>query len=264
MIQQLARHLRSRFHPLYFARRNRLLAPLLKRLRIRAWARHPQVAFPYSIDLLRDASHLAAEDSEDLSLALLVEAIRGTKTPCLYDIGANLGIWSWMAKTAAPDCQVHLFEPFDGVLPHLEETIRLNRLAGVQLHPLALSDHTGVDTFRSNALDSTTGTLVEGIKTAGEKLYREKDRTVKIQTATLDSLDIVPGPTVIKIDVEGAEHLVIKGAIGTIEKHKPILFVETREQTLPPILSLLAHLYSHRRIESISGGAVENYLFTPR
>jgi len=56
-----------------------------------------------------------------------------------------------------------------------------------------------------------------------------------MDVVTVDSLNL-PGLDFMKIDVEGAEGLVIKGAADTIKKYKPVIFFEHNEQRIDPKL----------------------------
>ena len=60
-------------------------------------------------------------------------------------------------------------------------------------------------------------------------------RRMTVRTVTLDTLidrGEVPPPDVVKIDVEGAEALVLKGFLGALQKYKPILFIEIHSREL--------------------------------
>ena len=62
-----------------------------------------------------------------------------------------------------------------------------------------------------------------------------------IDIITLDSLQL-PGLDFLKIDVEGAEGLVIQGAAETIKKYKPVIFFEHNYQTIDPKVLGLEHI----------------------
>lgn len=69
-------------------------------------------------------------------------------------------------------------------------------------------------------------------------------------------VDKLPRIDLIKIDVEGAEHLVIEGAMKTIKKFKPkILFEAWNEENLNKVTKLLSKL--NYKVISIDG---DNYL----
>lgn len=144
----------------------------------------------------------------------------------IMDIGANVGWYSLhFARFINPSKgKVYAFEPVPHTYTELKRNIELNNLGGV------------VDTFNL-ALSYTEQTLEFFIpKTTGssaasqKKLFpNEENERVECQAIPLDifaqqqklhRLDLV------KCDVEGAELLVIRGALKTIQTHKPILMLE--------------------------------------
>jgi hypothetical protein len=62
-----------------------------------------------------------------------------------------------------------------------------------------------------------------------------------IKIRTLDSLDL-PGLDFLKIDVEGAEGLVLQGAAQTIKKYKPVIFFEHNDAKIDPKVVGLHHV----------------------
>jgi FkbM family methyltransferase len=110
---------------------------------------------------------------------------------------------------AAKHCQrVCAFEPEPRTRTHLEEHVLRNGLANVTVMPYALSS---VDGFASLQLGPETNSGMNRLN-PGSVAGRG---AVEVQTARADSLvraNWIPGPDVMKIDVEGAEGLVLEGA----------------------------------------------------
>jgi FkbM family methyltransferase len=119
----------------------------------------------------------------------------------VLDIGANIGVTAVIFAARAK--QVHAFEPS----PRALRLLRLNAGPNVTVHPVALSDKAGTVEFEE------TGMLD----------MSHFGKGISVPCLTLDELGIVPD--VIKIDVEGAEHLVLKGATKTLA-HSPVIFFE--------------------------------------
>jgi FkbM family methyltransferase len=120
----------------------------------------------------------------------------------VLDIGANVGFFTLLAsKLAGPDGHVHAFEPVPRNLHYLDQHIRLNGIANVSVHPLAIASASGSARFRSGQHPSM-GQLAG----AGE---------LHVVTASLDDL-IASGrirkPAFIKMDIEGAESEALRGA----------------------------------------------------
>lgn len=127
----------------------------------------------------------------------------------VYDIGASLGLYSTAAATVARGGSVIAFEPDPDTRRRLEETVERNALANVVVVPWAVSDREGETTL-----------YTEGASGLAPSMHRQKRRgapreSVRVPMRTLDDAVAsgeLPSPTVMKIDVEGAEGLCLAGA----------------------------------------------------
>jgi FkbM family methyltransferase len=84
----------------------------------------------------------------------------------------------------------------------------MNRRANVTVIQSALADYNGKTNFSSDGSQS--------------RIALQGD--IEVDCRTIDSLGLPP-PDVMKIDVEGAEILLVNGAADTIRTHRPILFM---------------------------------------
>jgi FkbM family methyltransferase len=139
----------------------------------------------------------------------------------IIDIGANIGYNSLMFSDYGP---VHAFEPIFHKVVQLN--IENNKLIHpIHIHPFALSD---VKRITDMYIPNKVGT--SGLRNyGGTSMYKTdgSDETTKtfVECHRLD--DIYKGtPSVIKIDVEGHEIEVLKGAENVIKKHMPTLLIE--------------------------------------
>lgn len=160
---------------------------------------------------------------EPVEFAALAAAARGAEV--IFDIGANIGYFSlhW-ASDLAPGGTVHAFEPVPTTFQRLARNVALNDLGGkivtnnkgVGSEPATLSfylpDFSGSGAASSRNLHPEENSAVFEAEVTTLDSY--------FGAAGLDRLDLV------KVDVEGAELLVVKGGLATIEAHKPILFLE--------------------------------------
>jgi FkbM family methyltransferase len=138
-----------------------------------------------------------------------------------FDIGANRGIWAGeMAKLTQT---VWAFEPNPKLFAVLERAAP----AGVDCRYLALSDAPGEARLLipgEAGRYSNQGASLNPAKVEGEPFME-----VVVEAARLDDLD--PPPTgFMKVDVEGHEMAVLKGAAGLIARDKPVMIVEAEER----------------------------------
>jgi FkbM family methyltransferase len=128
-----------------------------------------------------------------------------------FDVGAHIGEYALLASHAVQSSgEVHAFEPQPDTFAHLTNNVELNDLRNVSLNDCAVSDRNGeVDfTVRSEpSLSSMVGATEPPKKEAA-------GRTIKVPTRRLDDYCRERGcwPDLMKIDVEGAELLVLQGA----------------------------------------------------
>lgn len=137
----------------------------------------------------------------------------------LLDVGANVGMYTvWAAKTRG--VRVYAFEPESQNYAILNRNIYLNGLSEqVSAYCVALSDHTGFGQLYLSEL--VTGSSCH---TFGEPLdHNLRQRAVAFSqgcfSSTIDALieqNVMPVPQHIKIDVDGIEHSVIRGASKTL------------------------------------------------
>lgn len=131
------------------------------------------------------------------------------------DVGAANGLVLATIVRVAPRGRHIAYEPVADFHDELAA-----RFPQVDLRPIALSDRGGETTF-TYVRDRPT---VSGFRARD---YRDGGRdleTIRVRTARLDD-DLPEGyvPQLIKVDVEGAEELVFRGALETIRRHRPIV-----------------------------------------
>ena len=193
----------------------------------------------------------------------------------LIDVGASIGTFGVEIARTNPLVEVHAFEPVAATRDALIVNARKNGVAArVHVSHLALLDGVGsVNITRS----------LQGMNFV--VLDEAQDEVDRVDSGTLD--DYIEGHGIdrvdaLKIDVEGAELLVLKGGRRTLERDRPLLVVEIEEQwtrrfghRAVEVFDLLSELgYEHRcmvqwRAEP-STGTVErdlemssNFIFTP-
>jgi FkbM family methyltransferase len=127
------------------------------------------------------------------------------------DVGASVGAVLAQLVSLAPDGKHVAFEP----LPEFAERLR-ERFPAVEVHAAAVADAAGTATFAY---------VTERAATSG--LRSEDGERITVAVETLDeALAGKPAPQLVKVDVEGAEILVLRGARQTLVAAKPILVYE--------------------------------------
>jgi FkbM family methyltransferase len=136
----------------------------------------------------------------------------------IYDIGANIGLYTLLFAQDRGK-RVVSFEPSESVLPLLARNIELNDLRNVEVQPVLLSNYTGKCRF---TLDTVT--------TCASHVSAQNEPGQDYECWDLDSYILekhLPAPDVIKLDVEGHEMQILEGMKQTLERHRPIVYLES-------------------------------------
>jgi FkbM family methyltransferase len=137
-----------------------------------------------------------------------------------YDIGANYGFYTYLALEFCKE--VHSFEPIPNVFKYLHRNLE-NEPRAI-LNNVALLDSIGNVWIYVDKINTGESTVIKEIAQKKPKDHLEK---ITISTTTLDNyLKNHNNPTIIKIDVEGAESKVIEGGINFFMHNSPIIIME--------------------------------------
>lgn len=138
----------------------------------------------------------------------------------LLDLGASHGYYALLAaRLAGPTGAVVAFEPDPTNAAYLRQHVRCNRLEDrIDVRQIAISERSGTARFGGGSGTGTGRLLNDGATT--------------VQVASLDEVDLggAKNPTHIKIDVEGAELAVLRGAVQVIADARPMIFLSTHGQ----------------------------------
>jgi FkbM family methyltransferase len=214
--------LRQRFHPLHHLRRNRFMASRLLPLLDRPVARRLRdVRWPVWTRRIGHATYgIDSRIVEPGELALFAVLCRAYELRVLWDVGANMGLYSWLFLSRDPCAAATMFEPDPDNLALIDRTVETNGLDRVTVVRCAVSDRLGETDFATDPLTGHTGHLAD--VAVGDA------PTIKVPVVTLDHVAADrPPPDIVKIDVEGAEGRVFAGALSLLEKHQPIILFES-------------------------------------
>lgn len=180
----------------------------------------------------------------------------------VWDIGANVGVFSFAAAAVSQTGNIIAFEPDTFLVEVIKASRRLNGLGNVQVIPTAVAAEDGFAEFQiaergraSNSLSSAGGRSQMG---------GVRDRFL-VPTLSGESIKNYLGsaPKFIKIDVEGAELMVIKGLREVLSTAKPIIYVELSTETKAEATTILSDLGYSLDTPDDDGSRFGNYLFKP-
>lgn len=153
---------------------------------------------------------------DDVHLRLLVSFVLSPRSNCI-DVGSHQGAFLAEAVRVAPLGSHIAYEP----LPAFCERLR-SRFPQVDVRQAALSSRNGKAEF----------VVVQNLPAYSglqERRYPKRVELTKVQVETHRLDDYLPPayrPDLIKVDVEGAEHMVFEGALQTLCRWKPIVVFE--------------------------------------
>lgn len=224
----------------------RVLRPLAARLRVHprlgrlALALIPNVTLkidlpdigPFSIRMRQHRSYWlrGPQGTERVPFAMLRAMVR--PGDLVYDVGANIGLYTRMCAALGAG-EVIAFEP---VAANRELHGRNAALGGlrqrVRCLDVALSDRDEEADFQLDDMQSTSGTLdrvTGGAASEGRRNLDLAPRTAKVLCRKLDSLvsgGELPPPDLMKLDVEGAEAMVLRGGRNVLATHPVRIVLE--------------------------------------
>jgi FkbM family methyltransferase len=159
----------------------------------------------------------------------------------VVDVGANLGYYSLLAsRLVGPSGRVVALEPNSENCRLLLSSLRLNDITNVQLLPVAADRGRGWAYYSTHV--GSNGGLIEA-----DDLLSHPGNVVP--TFRLD--DLVEGPVgFLKMDVEGAEGRVVQGAARIIERDRPIVTTELKDEMLRRVsgISVAEYLGSFEKL----------------
>ena len=148
-------------------------------------------------------------------LDAFLEDTRGCRR--LVDVGSLYGVFALSFAHGRPGVRVLAVDPSAAAQDVLQANLRLSGATGITPLALALGDQAGA--LRMRPIWHHLEAVPETAHTAGD---------VIVPVRTLDALCSDQGfvPDAIKIDVEGFESAVLKGAEGVLRRARPLLFLE--------------------------------------
>jgi FkbM family methyltransferase len=147
----------------------------------------------------------------------------------VFDVGAHVGYYTLLSAVLIGNRgHVFAFEPFPRNLDYLRRHMLLNRITNVTILDCAVTDASGEIGFVPGPTTCTGHVAATG--------------SLNVRAISLDDLfvdRVIPMPNVIKIDVEGAELAVLRGAAGLLAEGRPTIFLSTHGEacTKNPVIN---------------------------
>jgi len=160
---------------------------------------------------------LVKNEIYDRQAAAAMERVLGSRSNCI-DIGSHNGEFLKVFLRLAPEGRHFAFEP----IPQLAQTLKAN-FPSVEVLDIALADRPGEATFYV----LPDAPALSGLSRRDFVRPHEARKEIKVRTESLDAAIPRNVPiALIKLDVEGAEGLVLSGAIDTIRRCRPYIVFE--------------------------------------
>jgi FkbM family methyltransferase len=152
----------------------------------------------------------------------------------VFDIGASNGVFSLqMSKIVGDDGQVFAFEPSSRLFPILQNHIKINNFTNITAEKIALTDKDGIEPIISQRLAS----FHDKIPVIEQEEVKCMTIDSYVKEKKLKRIDFF------KIDTDGKEYNIIKGAKDVLQKYCPIMIIEFSKNT--NVSGLVNLLLSH-------------------
>jgi FkbM family methyltransferase len=164
-------------------------------------------------------------------------------TSVVWDIGANVGVFTFAAAARCPLGRVVAFEPDAFLVACLRRSLAYceNCDLRVDVVPVAISERDGI----ARLFVAERGRSMNTIDASFAAQYGAREETI-VATLRLDTaLDHFLAPSFVKIDVERAENLVLRGADRLLRDARPVLFIEVSREPNEVEVRTLLHKHNY-------------------
>ena len=186
---------------------------------------------------------------QGLSSKIWVEPFKSEKHPFVVDIGANAGVFSYYLTLLNSRVKILAIEPLPEMAGRLSQFLEVQRKSDILINRCACSDREGKKKLHYSCSGDTKATLEDDMNRGSSNI------TVDIKQ--LDSMTkYVNDIFLIKIDTEGHEVSVLKGAKNSLEKTRFIIAEAHDLNALGKIETSLGSCWEAKRLDP------SNYLFT--
>ncbi len=152
------------------------------------------------------------------------------QSPVIFDIGANTGLYSLVAKAKNKTATVHAFEPFGAICKKLSHNAAINQY-DIRCNCLAVSDYSG------DAVIYTADENFAYSVTVNQNLWVTEGEPIKLDIKTTTLNDYIEQQNItqvdlVKIDVETHEPEVMAGFDKYFPLFKPVVLIEILNESV--------------------------------
>ena len=166
------------------------------------------------------ARNLKLEHIDSLEL---LEMARAAGVNVIYDVGANIGTWTLLARAIIPGATIEAFEPLPA--HHSKFMQNCDQLSGISLHRVALGSKNATLPLRVTDF-SDASSFLPVTKEGQERFGLKEVAQVSVTSWRLENYCTekkLPLPDLIKLDVQGFELEVLSGAIPILASVKALI-----------------------------------------
>ena len=181
---------------------------------------------------------LTAGDPESAEMMLVGEFLSRVDNCTMFDIGANVGLYSLDLYQSHKEVNYYLFEPVPGTYEWLKKTAKLNDVDNehYKTYNIGMSDAEGEIKFFVPAANEAASMVANE-----DEFYKKRSSKTGEYTGETNIDEVICSVTTVdrfveenkiakldfmKIDVEGNEKAVLKGAKNTLLKYQPLVYAE--------------------------------------
>lgn len=163
----------------------------------------------------------------------------------ILDIGCNVGAWTLPIARRYPDAKIMAFDCQEYLVRCLNKTLDLNKIENVQSYVMAISDSN--NTIKFGSIDYNFGGNFGAFELeppAQNPDFNGRTITEKfdeIDQRTIDRFEL-DNVGLIKIDVEGMELKVIRGALNTLQRCQSVVLFENHKCDYRAVVELLSSI----------------------
>ncbi|MBI2258841.1 MAG: FkbM family methyltransferase [Flavobacteriia bacterium] len=178
----------------------------------------------FKVDISEYISHYIYFGLKDPGFDQLMSLSKDSKV--IFDIGANIGFTALNMATLSKNAIVYAFEPDSFNFNKLESNFMLNNLNNLIILNFGLGDEEDKFKLAIVTPDNLGGNSIDNSATENFSWVEIKRLDAFVESNDIKSLDLI------KIDVEGFELNVLKGAEKIIKEHLPTMFIEVDDNNL--------------------------------